>query len=378
MSLGNEGEPITIHWKNGYTDKILIRNLDQLGRGDGTRNFTETVLAHIKRFQQDGLSFPMEIYLDISNKPDQRNIDGFEARLEEGIKDLSDENYRIEREKVGKEYIKFNLVTRQAEKSISGNVRKNARSLDEPDSDSKGKYTSQREKKRPREDKSNSGPPTKKIALPNIAEESKDLTRKINYNGKSYDLKLVSDIGGYHQIYSPTGPIRLVNQRSNDKILVRIPRNNEAPLPEVGFKYGLRWRDEFDIKIPFVHNRNTLATDGFYIVDKIPNKFDPLNQRHIDQVKQVLKNMSVMGHGPDFRPDNVRFNDKDELVLIDFSENPDVEGAKEGDFPGLMKQFTNEFAAYGENTKSLYKELSAGMSRDFRAKMDNALPSYYR
>jgi hypothetical protein len=198
-------------------------------------------------------------------------------------------------------------------------------------------------------------------------------TRTINYNGMPHALTLVSNVGGYHLIYSPTGTNRLVSDVSNDKILVRIPRNNEAPVPQDGFKYGCAWRNNFNINIPWVYNARTLATDGFYIVAKIPHKFNPKNKLHFDQVKRVLTNMSAQGYGPDFRPDNVRFKENGELALIDFSENPAVRNADADDFPALMKEFTKQFAACGENPHSLYNQLCEGMSDVFRKKMDNAL-----
>jgi hypothetical protein len=192
----------------------------------------------------------------------------------------------------------------------------------------------------------------------------------------SHPLTLVSGIGGYYLIYSPTGPNRLVKDVSNDKILVRIPRNNEAPLPQTGFKYGCAWRNNFNISIPWIYNAGTLATDGFYIVAKIPHKFNPKNKRHFDQVKLVLTNMSAREDGPDFRPDNVRFKENGDLVLIDFSENPAVRITDEGDFPALIKDFTEQFAACGESPKHLYNKLREGMSDDFRKKMDNALHAW--
>jgi hypothetical protein len=198
-------------------------------------------------------------------------------------------------------------------------------------------------------------------------------TRTINYNGMSHPLALDSNIGGYHLIYSPTGRTRLVNDVSNDKILVRIPRNNEAPVPQDGFKYGCTWRNDFNINIPWIYNAHTLATDGFYIVAKIPHKFNPKNKLHFDQVKRVLTNMSAQGCGPDFRPDNVRFKENGDLALIDFSENPAVRNTGEDDFPALMKEFTKQFAACGENPNYLYNQLRSDMSDGFRKKMDNAL-----
>ena len=201
-------------------------------------------------------------------------------------------------------------------------------------------------------------------------------TRTVNYNGMSHALTVVSDIGGYHLVYSPTGLSELVNRVPNDKILIRIPRNTEAPLPQDGFKYGCSWRKDFDISIPWIYNARTLASDGFYIVAKIPHTFNPKNKRHFDQVKRVLTNMSAQGYGPDFRPDNIRFEENGDLVLIDFSENPAVRNTDDDDFPALMKEFTEQFAACGESPKYLYNELRAGMSDGFRKKMDNALHAW--
>src|SRR5262245_39125338 len=116
ISLGKEG-PISIHWKNGDTNKVLIQNLDQLDdRRVGTVKFTETVLAHIKSFQQAGLSFPMEIYLDVREKrPKTGNLEDFEDKLVEGINELNDTNYRIKPKEMDEGYIKLNLETRQVE-----------------------------------------------------------------------------------------------------------------------------------------------------------------------------------------------------------------------------------------------------------------------
>jgi hypothetical protein len=131
-SLGKTGEPISIHWKDGPDAKVLIRNLDRMDGAVGTEHITETILAHIKRFQQDDLPFPKEIYLDIrKRKPSQHNLDDFENKLVEGINELNNTNYEIKPEEIDEGYIKLNLRTRQAEESISS-------SLIELDSDSEG------------------------------------------------------------------------------------------------------------------------------------------------------------------------------------------------------------------------------------------------
>jgi hypothetical protein len=138
-SLGKTGEPISIHWQDGPDAKVLIRNLDRLDGGVGTGNITETILAHIKKFQQDGLPLPKEIYLDVrKSKPSQRNLDDFENKLVEGINELNNTNYEINPEEVDEGYIKLNLGTRQAEEPISRSGRKSASGLIESDSDSEG------------------------------------------------------------------------------------------------------------------------------------------------------------------------------------------------------------------------------------------------
>jgi hypothetical protein len=86
--------------------------------------------------------------------------------------------------------------------------------------------------------------------------------------------------------------------------------------------------------------------------------------------------MSAREDGPDFRPDNVRFKENGDLVLVDFSENPAVRNADEGDFPALIKDFTEQFAACGESPKHLYNKLREDMPDDFLKKMDNALHAW--
>lgn len=199
------------------------------------------------------------------------------------------------------------------------------------------------------------------------------MTITVDYNGHSHTLNLFSKIGGHHLIYSPTGGTQMVNGAWNNDILVRIPCNSEAPAPDIGYGNGLGWEQQFGLKIPWIYNSKTLARDRFYIVEKIPHGFNPGIKQHLDQVKSFLATMSAIGTGPDFRPDNVRFRNNGEMVLIDFSENPGVQGTNPSDFAGLMKDFTQQFADCNKADTRLYEKLREGMSPQFRKEMDNAL-----
>jgi len=110
-SLGKNGGPISIHWQDGPDAKVLIRNIDRLDGAVGTENITETVLAHIERFQQDGLSFPREIYLDTRKvKVSQRNLNDFATKLVKGINELNKTDYDISSREVSDgEYIRLDL-----------------------------------------------------------------------------------------------------------------------------------------------------------------------------------------------------------------------------------------------------------------------------
>jgi len=106
----------------------------------------------------------------------------------------------------------------------------------------------------------------------------------------------------------------------------------------------------------------------------VPNEFNPRNGRHIDQVQRVLATMSQEGSGPDFRPANVRFREDGAMVLIDFSENPGVQGAQDDEyFAGLMKEFIKEFAG---TDQELFETLCLRMSPQFREKIRDARETY--
>ncbi|HKQ77848.1 MAG TPA: hypothetical protein VJ810_29390 [Blastocatellia bacterium] len=203
-------------------------------------------------------------------------------------------------------------------------------------------------------------------------------TITVNYNGYSHTLTLFSETGGYHLIYSPTGVAQMVNKVQNSEILVRMPRKNTIVSPSQGAQNGFYWKNNFGIDIPYIYNFNTLNGDNFYIVEKVPLQFTPSKKAHLEQVKKFLGTMSAQGSGPDFRPDNVRFRSNGEMVLIDFSENPAVQGINPSDFAGLMKDFTLQFANCDKTDIGLYDELRKGMSPQFRQEMDNALMSWYQ
>ena len=137
-SLGETGGPVSTHWQDGPEAKVLISNINGLdGRGE-TERIKETVLAHINKFQQDGLPLPQEIYLDTKKgKVPQRDLNDFTVKLVEGVNELNDTNFEIRvHEDVGWDYIRLKLGTRQAEELISVSGNKSARNLVKSDSES--------------------------------------------------------------------------------------------------------------------------------------------------------------------------------------------------------------------------------------------------
>jgi len=134
-SLGETGGPVSTHWQNGPEAKVLISNINGLDGAVETERITETVLAHINKFQQDGLPLPQEIYLDTKKgKTTQRNLDDFAVKLVEGVNDLNDTNFEIRvQEDVRGDYIRLKLGTRQAEELISVSGKKGDQSDSESD-----------------------------------------------------------------------------------------------------------------------------------------------------------------------------------------------------------------------------------------------------
>ena len=90
--------------------------------------------------------------------------------------------------------------------------------------------------------------------------------------------------------------------------------------------------------------------------------------------------MAESGSGPDFRPANVRFRENGEMVLIDFSEAPDSQGAKSpGAFAQVMRGFVREFAGDCPGTDSqysqdLFDELTTEFPEEFKKLVQKAQP----
>jgi hypothetical protein len=205
------------------------------------------------------------------------------------------------------------------------------------------------------------------------AEEEKEKTSQAVYNGKPYALTLLGK-GGYHKVYAPTGDTPMVPSKSNDEVLVRVPFAADAPSVRNGIRSGDAWGAS-GFTPPAIYNRGTAERDGFYVVERVPNAYDKTNPMHVGKVATLLGTMAHAGDGPDFRPDNVRFRANGDLVLIDFSENPGITGAKSTPTAFLreMNTFVGEFAG-GDPTAR--QALLGQMPSSFVSQMEVAGHSY--
>ena len=210
-----------------------------------------------------------------------------------------------------------------------------------------------------------------------VAEVAPVVVQQITHvtrSGVDFPVAMFSNAGGFHQLFTVTGPNNIVVGERNDRVLVRLPRpDSGAPTPQAGAELGRYWRDH-GFRLPFIHNYTTLAADGFYVVERVDHEFDPNDPRHLRQVADVFTQMARSGEGPDFRPANVRFRGNGETVLIDFSENPGSSDDPD-QFPATLDDFVGQFAN-GNNT--VRNQLCSGISREMRERMRNALQPWHQ
>lgn len=208
----------------------------------------------------------------------------------------------------------------------------------------------------------------------------------LEYNGENYSVKILSDGGGYYDVYDITDDKKIHPQHENRNLVLRIPKS--GPDSQLAGQ-GMRSHGQLSSKrvpVPQVHNN--ARRDGFFLVEKIAHQFDPealakkpglqactpQEQQRLLQIQGVLQNNARAGQPevPDFRPNNLRFRDpnSNEVVLVDFSDEADL-GKMQGDeFWANMKGILREFCSSEDHW--LYQFLIENFSAQQKQALERA------
>jgi hypothetical protein len=212
----------------------------------------------------------------------------------------------------------------------------------------------------------------------------------LQIGGQDYVCKLLTNEGGYHDIYSieDSKPVR--KGVNNSELLVRVPVGKDSPSTSKGM---LMYRNlSSKIRVPKIYNNP--QADNFYVVEKIAKEcnpvlwsghqpykdlLDPL-KRQIQQIKTELTKIANEGWSnkggkesvPDFRPANIRFTVNDELVLIDFSEEGEDQDLEY--FVAMLKEHVEQFAGKifekgSACNPDVYRELIENFPEELKAMM---------
>jgi len=173
---------------------------------------------------------------------------------------------------------------------------------------------------------------------------------RMSYNNKQHTVhELEGAKGDYLQVYEVTSKEPLIPGIGNDKILIKA--FHEERIQESGpalNKYMTNTLKQYhtltqhNVPIAKIHNvtaanPNQPLDDRFYIVEKIPHAIDTSlwdqNQEYkdlpqkiqaqLDQAKKLFNSMIKLNIEMDLIPSNIRYNDDNQLFLIDFMEEPE-------------------------------------------------------
>jgi Domain of unknown function (DUF4157) len=215
----------------------------------------------------------------------------------------------------------------------------------------------------------------------------KTFLSKLEYNGEAYDVALLSDGGGYYDVYNITDSRPIVPGRSNADLVLRIPKT--GPEPELAGQ-GMRSHGQLASKrVPVPQVLNRPARDGFFLVEKIAHELDPRTmmnkpsfaalepheQQRLEQIRGILENnaRAERPEVPDFRPSNLRFRDPQstEVVLVDFTDEAQLGQTRGEDFWRDMKGVLLEFCERRES-HWIYQYLIANFSPQHKLALERA------
>jgi hypothetical protein len=120
-------------------------------------------------------------------------------------------------------------------------------------------------------------------------------------------------------------------------------------------------------RVPKIMNEDTLFQDGYYLIEEIPYKasteawsrspktFKELSRNAQEQLKQAKACLERMRNAnellvPDFKPHNVGFTKKNELVILDFCEDRDIPAFQQP-LKKLLEEYAESWAEGNPNIK---------------------------
>lgn len=134
-----------------------------------------------------------------------------------------------------------------------------------------------------------------------------------------------------------------------------------------GFK-SYKELQSLKIRVPKIFNEKYIFQDGCYLIENIKNKpsvelwgnsnktIEDLKSKERSQLLQVKECMQIMKQSkqlliPDFKPHNAGFNDKNELVILDFCEDNDLP-AFQKPLDSLLEEYAEAWANGNVNIKN--------------------------
>jgi Domain of unknown function (DUF4157) len=192
----------------------------------------------------------------------------------------------------------------------------------------------------------------------------RDLLATIEYNGAQFRVEILSEGGGFYDVYTITDENPIIPGIANNTLVLRIPKTG----PNRGIaRAGAETHGQLRRQVGVPAIRNEPSRDGFFLVEKIEHEFDvkvllakeslaactPPEQARLEQVRGVLRRNADAQRAlvPDFRPANLRFRAEDspEVVLVDFTDEANIGQETGGKFWKDMKSVVLEFSNYREN-----------------------------
>jgi hypothetical protein len=219
---------------------------------------------------------------------------------------------------------------------------------------------------------------------------------ELSIGSNVFQCKLLTNEGGYHDIYEIMDDRPLFSGVNNADLLVRIPVNHtENPVGKGALMHQKLGKL---IRVPRMFNKP--ERDNLYVVERIANECDPsvwggnvpleaLTETQFNQLEQIKSILQQVAHEvfngggkepvPDFRPANIRFTVQNELVLIDFSEESEDHKPNEMElFAVKLQENVNQFAGLIREKRSkvnpfVYDYLTKEFPKQLLELMKNAV-----
>jgi hypothetical protein len=181
-----------------------------------------------------------------------------------------------------------------------------------------------------------------------------------DFSNKTYPIQYLNN-GSFHTVFKSTSERNILFKFINSNLNLQTSHYDgkgdyRRMVLETGFNSYKQLQKE-GFTVPKIFN-NPLK-DGYYVIEEIVNEpglkywngnrsikeLDLNSQEQLQQVRQTLLKMHKKNDllVPDFKPHNARFNERNELVIIDFCEDRTIPAFSHS-LSFLLKEYAKEWA----------------------------------